>query len=74
MRLVAAAAGLGLSCRQRQPCFGAMVPRDGSPHDWFEGRRGKGVGLVMVADAPNRVGAQFFAEEPAHASYEMLAG
>src|SRR5678815_3858594 len=46
--------------RERKPCFGAMVQLDGSHHDWFEGRRGKCVLMVMVDDATNRVWAQFF--------------
>ena len=60
--------------RQRKPCFGAMVQLDGSHHDWFEGRRGKCVLMVMVDDATNRLWAQFFEEETTHASYDMLAG
>ncbi len=60
--------------RERKPCLGAMVQLDGSHHDWFEGRRGKCVLMVMVDDATNRVWAQFFEEETTHASYDMLAG
>ena len=60
--------------RERKPCFGAMVQLDGSHHDWFEGRRGKCVLMVMVDDATNRVWAQFFEEETTRASYDMLAG
>ncbi len=30
--------------------------------------------MVMVDDATNRVGAQFFEEETTHASYDVLAG
>ncbi len=60
--------------RERKPCFGAMVQLDGSHHDWFEGRRGKCVLMVMVDDATNRVWAQFFEEETTHASYDMLEG
>jgi hypothetical protein len=33
--------------RERKPCFGALVQLDGSPHDWFEGRRGKCVLMVI---------------------------
>ena len=58
--------------RERKPCFGAMVQLDGSHHDWFEGRRGKCVLMVMVDDATNRVWAQFFEEETTCASYDML--
>ncbi len=60
--------------RERRPCLGAMVQLDGSHHDWFEGRRGKCVLMVMVDDATNRVWAQFFEEETTRASYDMLAG
>ncbi|MBP7827105.1 MAG: ISNCY family transposase [Verrucomicrobia bacterium] len=60
--------------RERKPCFGAMVPLDGSHHDWFEGRRAPCVLMVMVDDATNRVWAQFFEAETTHASYDMLEG
>jgi len=60
--------------RERKPCLGAMVQLDGSQHDWFEGRRGRCVLMVMVDDATNRVWAQFFEEETTHASFDMLAG
>lgn len=60
--------------RERKPCFGAMVQLDGSHHDWFEGRRGPCVLMVMVDDATNRVWAQFFEEETTHASYDTLEG
>jgi len=36
--------------RERKPSFGAMVPLDGSHHDWFEGRGPKCVLMVMVDD------------------------
>jgi hypothetical protein len=58
--------------RQRKPCFGAMVQLDGSHHDWFEGRAGRCVLMVMVDDATNRVWAQFFEEETTRASYDIL--
>ncbi len=59
--------------RERQPCFGAMVQLDGSHHDWFEGRRGKCVLMVMVDDATNRLRARFFEEETTRASYDVFA-
>jgi len=34
--------------RERKPSFGAMVQRDGSHHDWFEGRGPKCVLMVLV--------------------------
>jgi transposase len=58
--------------RERKPCFGAMVQLDGSHHDWFEGRRGKCVLMVLVDDATNRIGVRFFEEETTRASYDLL--
>jgi transposase len=58
--------------RERKPCFGAMVQLDGSHHDWFEGRRGKCVLMVMVDDATNQMRAKFSEEETTRASYDLL--
>jgi transposase len=60
--------------RERKACFGMMVQLDGSHHDWFEGRRGKAVLMVMVDDATNEVWAQFFEEETTRASYDVSEG
>jgi len=60
--------------RERKPCFGAMVQLDGSQHDWFEGRRGKCVLMVMVDDATNQMRARFFEEETTRASYDTFEG
>jgi len=60
--------------RERKPCLGAMVQLDGSHHDWFEGRRGKCVLMVMVDDATNRMRARFFEEETTRASYDVFEG
>ena len=49
-----------------------MVQLDGSHHDWFEGRRGKCVLMVMVDDATNRIRVRFFEEETTRASYDLL--
>jgi hypothetical protein len=43
-----------------------MVQREGSPHDWFEGRRGKCVLMVIMDDATNRRWTRFFEEKPTH--------
>jgi len=51
-----------------------MVQLDGSHHDWFEGRRGKCVLMVMVDDATNRIRVRFFEEETTRASYDLLEG
>lgn len=58
--------------RERKAAFGQMVQLDGSHHDWFEGRRGSCVLMVMVDDATNHTGAQFFEAETTHASYDVL--
>jgi transposase len=58
--------------RERKPCFGALVQLDGSHHDWFEGRRGKCVLMVMVDDATNRIRVRFSEEETTRASYDLL--
>ncbi len=60
--------------RERKPCFGAMVQMDGSEHDWFEGRRGRAVLMVMVDDATNELLAQFFEGETTLASYDSVEG
>lgn len=58
--------------RERKEHFGEMVQMDGSHHDWFEGRRGKAVLMVMIDDATGRVYARFFEEETQAAAFEML--
>ncbi len=58
--------------RERKASFGQMVQMDGSLHDWFEGRRAKAVLMVMVADATNRTGARFFAEETTRGAYDVF--
>ena len=60
--------------RQRKGCFGEMVQMDGSHHDWFEGRRGQAVLMVMIDDATNRTYARFFEEETTRAAYDVFEG
>ena len=60
--------------RERKPCFGQMVQMDGSHHDWFEGRRGKAVLMVMIDDATNRNWARFSEEETTEACYDVFEG
>ncbi len=60
--------------RERKARLGQMVQLDGSHHDWFEGRRAKAVLMVMVDDATNKTGAQFFEEETTRASFETFDG
>ncbi len=60
------------SRRERRECFGEMVQLDGSHHDWFEGRRGKAVLMVMVDDANSEVEARFFEGETTEAAYGVF--
>jgi len=46
-----------------------MLQMDGSIHDWFEGRRGDAVLMVIVDDATGRVFAHFFERETLHAAW-----
>lgn len=49
--------------RQRREHLGELVQLDGSHHDWFEGRRGKAVLMVMIDDATGQTFARFFENE-----------
>src|SRR5690606_29943546 len=49
--------------RPRREHFGELVQMDGSHHDWFQGRRGTAVLMVMIDDATGRVFARFFENE-----------
>lgn len=49
--------------RPRREHFGELVQLDGSHHDWFEGRCGWAVLMVMIDDATGRVFARFFEKE-----------
>lgn len=41
--------------RERRPCVGELVQRDGSDHDWFEGRGPRCVLLIFIDDATSRI-------------------
>lgn len=58
--------------RERRSCFGELVQMDGSHHDWFEGRRGWAVLMVMIDDATGQICARFFEEETLAAAFTML--
>ncbi len=49
--------------RARKEHFGELVQRDGSHHDWFEGRREWAVLMVLIDDATGQIHAWFFEEE-----------
>jgi hypothetical protein len=60
--------------RERKPCFGQLVQMDGSHHDWFEGRRGRAVLMVMIDDATSRTYARFSEEETTRAAFDVFEG
>jgi transposase len=49
--------------RTRREHRGELVQMDGSFHDWFEGRRGWAVLMVMIDDATGAVTARFYEKE-----------
>jgi hypothetical protein len=76
-------AGLWRKCRKRRPYrqrrtrkeyFGELVQMDGSHHDWFEGRRGWAVLMVLIDDATSEVFAWFSEEETTIAAMEAFRG
>ena len=48
--------------REGRPAYGELIQIDGSPHDWFEGRREKCVLLVFIDDATSKLMALRFVE------------
>jgi hypothetical protein len=56
--------------RERRASFGSMVQMDGSHHDWFEGRCGKCVLMVLIDDATNRTFARFYPAETTDAAFD----
>ena len=58
--------------RERKAYCGELVQMDGSEHDWFEGRRGRAVLMVMIDDATNRCYARFFEGETTTAAFESF--
>lgn len=60
------------SRRPRRTRPGALVQMDGSPHDWFEGRRAEATLMVAVDDATGVVFARFFEQETLIAAQETF--
>src|SRR5665213_1128882 len=61
--------------RQRRPrrqFRGELVQMDGSHHDWFEGRRGWAVLMVLIDDATGTIYARFFEAETLEAAQEAF--
>ncbi len=55
--------------RSRRSCLGELVQIDGSPHDWFEGRREKCCLLVFVDDATGKIMTLHFEEAESTQGY-----
>jgi transposase len=60
--------------RVRKEFFGELVQMDGSHHDWFEGRRGWAVLMVLIDDATSEVFAWFSEGETTIAAMEAFRG
>ena len=58
--------------RERRASFGSMVQMDGSHHDWFEGRAGKCVLMVLIDDATNRTHARIYPAETTDAAFDVF--
>ncbi len=59
--------------RERRDCFGELIQIDGSPHDWFEGRREKCCLLVFIDDATSKLINLRFEEVETTAGYFRTA-
>jgi hypothetical protein len=58
--------------RERRSCLGSMVQMDGSHHDWFEGRSGRCVLMVMIDDATSQTYARFYLAETTDAAFDVM--
>jgi transposase len=58
--------------RERRACLGSMIQMDGSHHDWFEGRAGRCVLMVLIDDATGRTYARFYPAETTEAAFDAL--
>ncbi len=58
--------------RPRRDRRGDLVQMDGSHHDWFEGRRGWAVLMVMIDDATGEVTARFYKNESWASSSDLF--
>jgi hypothetical protein len=60
------------SRRPRRASLGSLVQMDGSHHDWFEGRAGKCVLMVLIDDATNLTYARFYEAESTEAAFDVF--
>jgi len=58
--------------RTRREHLGELVQMDGSHHDWFEGRRGWAVLMVMIDDATGKVTSRFYENESWASSSDLF--
>ena len=58
--------------RPRRASFGSMIQMDGSEHDWFEGRSGWCVLMVLIDDASNQTYARFYPAETTMAAFDVF--
>jgi len=58
--------------RERRASFGSLLQMDGSPHDWFEGRAGGCVLMVLIDDATNITYARFYPAESTVAAFDAM--
>ena len=58
--------------RERRTHRGELIQMDGSHHDWFEGRRGWAVLMVMIDDATNRTLARVYESEDTRAAMDLF--
>lgn len=60
--------------RERRTRFGELVQIDGSPHDWFDGRREKCCLLVFVDDATGKIYLRFEEAETTEGYFRTMLG
>lgn len=58
--------------RERRASLGSLVQMDGSHHDWFEGRAGKCVLMVLIDDATSWTQARFYPAETTEGAFEVF--
>jgi transposase-like protein len=58
--------------RARRERRGELLQMDGSFHDWFEGRGGRAVLMVIIDDATGTIYARFFEAETLEAAQEVF--
>jgi len=59
--------------RERRALYGELIQIDGSPHDWFEGRRDKCCLIVYIDDATGQTYGKFFESETTDAYMTVTA-